>query len=165
MTMATTESTTLAVSGLPSLEVIKQALATGARLWVEESVDGASVLLSELDRFSANQSTDELFSEGGLEKVGDHLGETLSLEAIEGVNNSDFEGGIGIYLVVRAVTTDGKIIRLGVGAANPVAKIVALSEAGKLPFAVAFEKSDKPSKAGYYPIHLRSRQDASGVVF
>ncbi len=165
MTVATTAPAVLAFSGLPRLEIIKQALATGSRLWVEEGVDGASVLLGELNRFAASQATDDLFSEGGLEKVGDHFGETLLLEAIEGVNNSDFEGGIGIYLVVRAVTSDGEVIRLGVGAANPVAKIIALSEAGRLPFAAAFEKSDKPSNAGYYPIHLRSRQDASGVVF
>ncbi len=164
MTVATTESTTLAVTGLPSLAMVKQALATGSRIWVEAS-EGESVLLAELEHFAETRSTDDLFTEGGLEKVKDHLGETLVIEAIEGVNNSDFAEGLGIYLVVRAVTADGEVIRLGVGAKNPVAKIIALAEDAKLPFAVAFEQSDKPTKDGYYPLHLRSRQDASGVVF
>ena len=56
-------------------------------------------------------------------------------------------------------------IKLAVGQSDPLAKIVKLHELGELPWPVAFERSKKATKAGFYPINLLSRKLKDGSTF
>lgn len=147
-----------AVDDIPTAEQVGQALATGSKLYF----DGDETTGSILPGILANaESPIDLFDEGTLEAVENHLGETLNILSVDGVRNSDFEGGLGVYLIVTANTIDGEILRLSVGVVDGVAKLSAIHHMGGFPWAVSFERSTKATKSGFYPINMKSRQPRS----
>lgn len=147
---------------IPSSELVADALNSHSKLYFDGDVSGDSFLA---DTIAGAESGADLFAESELGKVEDHLGETLIINAVEAVRNSEFEGGIGVYLIVEALTLDGEAIKLAVGQSDPLAKIVKLHELGELPWPVAFERSKKATKAGFYPINLLSRKQKDGSTF
>ncbi len=144
---------------VPTINQVKEAIQNRSKLFFDGDESGDSILIGTLAK--AKDGFD-LFAESELEKVEDHLGETLTITAVNAVRNSEFEGGLGVYLIVTAVDVDGGEFRLAVGQTDPIAKIVSLSEMGQLPWAVCFERSSKPTRAGFYPINLLSRQMRDG---
>lgn len=153
-------SGTMAVSrvlnGVPTAAQVAAAIAAGEKLYVdEETGEGVSIIPALI----ANASKPEdLFGGSELEQVKNHLGETLRVLGINNVNNSDFEDGLGIYIVCTVVNNNGETFALGVGAADAVAKICALNDMGAFPYDVAFVEADKKTKRGFTPINLESRQ-------
>ena len=160
-TPAIVEEAATVITTLPTVADIAAAVKGRYKLFYDGPEDGGSILANAIT--SATSGAD-LFAASELEKVNDHLGETLVIQSLDAVRNSDFEeaGGLGIYLIVTATDVDGVLMRLGVGSADAVGKIVALAELDSLPWAVAFERSTKATRAGYFPINLVSRQVAGG---
>jgi hypothetical protein len=142
------------VEGFPTAAVIEQALREKVKLHVaDEDEGGVSVLLSTL----ANATTaDDLFAGSELEKLTDHLGETLVIRSLDAVRNSDFdEGALGVYAIVTAVVhSTGELVKIAIGATEPFAIVCALHEMDALPRALRFERSEKTTKAGFRPINV-----------
>ena len=143
------------VDDIPTKAQVIEALASGSKLYFAGDENATSILPGIL----ANAENPlDLFAAGELDAVKNHLGEELTILSVDGVRNSDFEEGLGIYLIVTAATPDGEEIRLAVGSTDGVAKLAALHEMGAFPWKVAFEQSTKPTKNGFFPINLVSRQ-------
>lgn len=140
---------------LPTVAEVRDAIKHRTKLFYDGETDSESILAQTLGKAS---TPDALFAESELGKVEDHLGETLTITELAGVRNSSFEGGLGVYLIAVAITQDGEELRLAVGQSDPVGKLIALHEMGALPFAVAFERSERPTRSGFYPINLLDRQ-------
>lgn len=145
------------ITEIPTVEQVKTALAEGVKFYFDGESDTGSFLATTLERAS---TPDDLFAESELVKIKEHLGETFDLMGIDAVRNSDFneEGGLGIYLIVSAVDSEGELVKLGVGQVDPLGKIVALHEMNAFPWRVSFEKSEKQTKRGFFPINLVNRQ-------
>lgn len=153
----------ISITELPSIELVAECIANRTKLYFDGEGREGSVLADTLNRAKTGS---DLFAESELVKMADHLGETLTVLSIDGVNNSD-EGndGLGVWLVVSMSTQDGELIKMAVGAADAFAKIIALNEFGELPFPVAFERSTKKTRSGFYPINCVSRRQKDGSTF
>ena len=150
---------TFTVDTVPTRAQVVDAIASGSKLYFDGDESGASTILPGI--LSSADSPLDVFATGELEKVEDHYGEILTVLSIDGVRNSDFEGGLGIYLVVSAATIEGEVIRLGVGSTDAVGKLVTLNELGAFPWKVSFERATKATKAGFFPVNLVNRQPAN----
>lgn len=150
------------ISGIPTVEQVKEVLTSGSKFYLDDdgSAETGSFLNSVLDRA---QTPEALFAESELLSVKEHLGEVFVLEGIDAIRPSDFneEGGLGVYLIVSAVDSDGEVVKLSIGARDPFAKVVALHEMGAFPWRVSFEKAEKATKRGFFPVNLVNRQATS----
>ena len=153
---ATITEADLDISGIPTLEEVSGAIQGGYKLHVDSDGQGDSVLLGALKNAKSKADLAAI-SSGDLEKMADHLGEWLTVTAIDGVNNADpgndGPGTLGVYLVVSATTPDGEAIKMAIGAKQPFSYLVALNEWGELPARVMFEKAKRATKAGFFPIN------------
>jgi hypothetical protein len=147
------EQAAIVLDTIPTIEQVTQALEEKSKFFVEENDEGGeSILLSKL-RDAKN--ADDLAKESDLLSVSDVLGTNLLVQTVDAVRNSDFaESTFGVYLVVTATTDDGELIKLGVGSAEPFAYIVAWREWGDLPRWVRFDKADKATKGGFFPVNV-----------
>ena len=151
---AALEQAEIVLTGLPTIELVTQALEEHSKFFVEESEEGAgeSMLLSKLRNA---KNVDDLAKESDLLSVTDVLGTNLLIQTIDAVRNSDFaESTFGVYLVVTATTDQGELVKLGVGSAEPFAFIVAWHEWGELPRWIRFERAEKATKGGFYPVNV-----------
>ncbi len=151
-----------AIEDIPTKAQVIEAIAAGEKLYFDGEENTNSILPGIL---AGAENPLDLFAAGELEKVKDHLGEELTILSVDAVRNSDFEEGIGVYLVVSAATNDGEVIRLAVGTTDGVAKLAAMHEMGAFPWKVVFEQSTKKTKAGFLPVNMLSRQpqDRTGL--
>ena len=149
----------LVITGIPSVEQVKEALTSGSKFYLDDdgSAETGSFLNSVLERAATPEA---LFAESELVNLKEHLGEAFVLQGIDAIRPSDFveEGGLGVYLIVSAVDSEGELVKLAVGARDPFAKIVALHQMDAFPWRVSFEKAEKATKRGYFPINLVNRQ-------
>ena len=75
---------------------------------------------------------------------------------------SDFADGWGIFLVVEAVNdADGEHVTFTTGSQAIVLQLVMAHAKGWLPLDVVVRQSKRPTKDGYYPLHL----EVLGVSF
>lgn len=157
------EEASYVISSIPTVAEFTQALREGGKLFVDEdATETGSFLAEALDRA---ESGADVFSAGGeLLHVKEHLGEVFTILGIDAVRNSDFEGGVGVYLIVSAIDSEGELVKLDVGQTDPMGRLLKLYELNAFPWRVAFEKSEKATKGGFFPINLVSRQalDKSG---
>ena len=71
-------------------------------------------------------------------------------------HQSDYEGALGVYLVVDAVdATTGEVLRFGTGSTGIIAALAVAHSRGWLPPKCEVVKASKPTKSGYYPHNLR----------
>jgi hypothetical protein len=148
------EQADIVLTGIPSIEQVIQALEEKSHFCVEESGEdaGESMLLSKLRNA---KNADDLAKESDLESVSDRLGEWLCIQTVDAIRNSDFkESTFGVYLVVTATTEDGELVKLGVGSSEPFSFIVAWREMGELPRWAKFDKAEKATRGGFYPVNV-----------
>lgn len=155
------EEASLVLYDIPTSAQVAEAIRSGSKLFVEGESDGSSILVDTLDNATTGE---DVFAENELLSVKEHYGETFVVQRIVSVRNSDFDeaGGLGIYLIVEATTVNGELVKLAVGAKDPIGKLVKLHELGAFPWAVVFERSTKATKAGFYPVNMFSRQGVNG---
>jgi hypothetical protein len=92
-------------------------------------------------------------SEGLLELAGIPL-------TVRGITKipSDYPGGLPWFLVVDAVNeVTGKPLTVTTGAIGPVAQLVKGWALGAFPLKVTPRVAERPSKSGYFPMHLEVR--------
>ena len=157
------EEASYVISSIPTVAEFTQALRGGGKLFVDEdATETGSFLAEALDR--AESGADVFSAGGGLLHVKEHLGEVFTILGIDAVRNSDFEGGVGVYLIVSAIDSEGELVKLDIGQTDPMGKLLKLHELNAFPWRVTFEKSEKATKGGFFPINLVSRQalDKSG---
>lgn len=146
------------ISGIPSVAQVKEVLTSGSKFYLDDdgSAETGSFLNSVLERA---QTPEALFAEYELLSVKNHLGEVFILEGVDAVRPSEFaESELGVFLIVSAIDSEGEVVKLAIGAKDPFAKIVALHEMGAFPWRVSFEKSEKATKKGFFPVKLVNRQ-------
>lgn len=144
----------IVLDAIPTIEQVITALEEKAKFFVEESEEGAgeSMLLSKLRNA---KNADDLAKETDLESISDRLGEPLLIQTVDAVRNSDFkESTFGVYLVVTAVSEDGELVKLGVGSSEPFSYIVAWREMGELPRWCQFDKAEKATRGGFFPVNV-----------
>ena len=135
---------------------VAAAAKAGKRLVIDSGVTEGDIV----DRIASATSVEDIFGGGELVKVKDILGRSILVTEIEGVRSSDFEGGVGVYLIVKASDSNGETFSVSVGVTDGIVKILKLAELGALPRWVAFEESTRKTANGYYPINLVDRQTA-----
>ena len=144
------------ISGVPSLEQFKEAVREGAKFYLEDEGETGSFLAETLDR--AETTADLFGGDSELLKVEQNLGTVFTLLGIDAVRRSDFADGMGIYLVVSATDPDGELIKLAIGNQSGIGVILGIAENGDFPWKVSFERSQKATKRGFYPINILNRQ-------
>ena len=153
-----TAMVSVSIESIPTAEQIADAIEGGYKLYFEGENTGGSILVDKLRNLKSGA---DLFSAADLEKVQDHLGETVTIMKIDSVVNADEkyadQAGLGIFLVCTVVDSQGESAKWGIGAQDPVGVIVGLHDLGLLPWKVSFELAEKPTKRGFRPINTVSR--------
>lgn len=68
---------------------------------------------------------------------------------------SDFEGGLAWFLIIdAAIVATGEVIAVTTGALSVVAQLVKAHQLGAFPCIVTPRVATRPSRNGYYPVHL-----------
>jgi hypothetical protein len=162
----TIEQADIVLDTIPTIEQVIQALEEKSHFWVDDSdaEPGESMLLSKLRN---SKNAEDLAKETDLDSVKDRLGEWLLIQTIDAVRNSDFKDStFHVYLVVTATSTDGELVKLGVGATEPFATIVAWREMGELPRWIKFDLAEKATKGGFFPVNVTDGgRDERPLVF
>ena len=120
------------------------------------------MLLAQLDR-GGDEST--ILGSNALTPLESLLNVPVKVTGYAGLRNSTFaESKLGVFVIFTVTDADGAQYTTSSGSADVIIKLVQLSEAGKVPQAgwTTFQKSDKPTAAGFLPINLRSAVDPSG---
>jgi len=92
----------------------------------------------------------------------DLLGVPIRVTAVDW-RNSDFEGeGMGIYVVLHAMQTDGTSIVVTSGAAKVLAQVYRKARLGEIPFDCAFTERDT-NKAGRTVLQLENAKWEAGA--
>jgi len=147
------------VSKMPTAAEVNQAVAQGYKLAVTNEVTESDII----GRIAKAESVTDVFGGSGeLVKVKEILGKSIRVLSLDGVRPSEFEGGVGFYLVVNAADNDGDTFSLAVGVTDGIVKLLKLNELGALPRWVAFEESTRKTANGYYPINLVDRNETGG---
>jgi len=91
----------------------------------------------------------------GLPSIRDYKGQTITVHDMR-ARESDFEGPLGLYLILDA-TDDrtGEKVLISCSSQMSMIQLVTLRKRGQLPARVEVVEKDKPTKAGFRPIHLR----------
>lgn len=100
-----------------------------------------------------------------LPNVKDNAGRSFRLHDFR-VRESDFEGSLGVYFIADVTWLDtGESGLLACSAQISMVQMLALRRDGRLPADLQIIAKDKPTKAGFRPIHLHyldKRQVAAG---
>ena len=99
------------------------------------------------------ENWDELWA--GIPNFRDNVGKRFIVHAIR-ARESDFEGALNVYLIAD-VTWDpsGEKGLIACSSQVSMVQLLALYKSGRLPAFVEIVAKDKPTKAGFRPLHLR----------
>lgn len=91
----------------------------------------------------------------GLPSARDFVGRPIIVHDLR-ARESDFEGPLGVYLILDATDLEtGAHELISCSSQMSIVQLVTLRRRGQLPAKVVFVAKDKPTKAGFRPIHLR----------
>jgi hypothetical protein len=91
----------------------------------------------------------------GLPSIRDYKGRQIIVHDLR-VRKSDFEGGIGVYLVIDATdVANGTHELISCSSQMSMVQLLTLYRRRQLPATVEVVEKDKPTNAGFRPIHLR----------
>jgi hypothetical protein len=91
----------------------------------------------------------------GLPSVRDYKGQQIVVHDLR-VRESDFEGPTGIYLILDATDAEtGAHELISCSSQMAMVQLLALYRDKRLPALVEVVEKDKPTKAGFRPIHLK----------
>lgn len=100
------------------------------------------------------QNLEDLDRPWDVEGMRDHVDSILRVKAVTRMP-SDYVGGLGWYLVCQVDQPEiGEEFTLTTGSVSIVAQLVRAHCAGWLPLQVVVRKSKKPTRKGYWPMHL-----------
>ena len=161
-TQAIAPTTTSDVPALGSGEAFAAAWQAMVAQVPDAGGDGSAIIA----QIAAAQSPDALNDpwEGEPLDLETMLGLTLRFERIAKAP-SDFQDGLGFYLLVDAVRGDtGEYVRLTTGSTNVVPQLVRAYVMGWLPRWATVEQSKKATTRGFFPQHLHFVSDAEAAT-
>ena len=117
----------------------------------EAGDEGATAILEQILRADAPDALDAPWRSTGLEPFVD---QRLIVRGIRKAA-SEFAGGLPWFLILDCVDpATGETISTTTGAVAVVAQLVRAFGMGWLPLEVVVRRASRPSKSGYYPMHL-----------
>lgn len=106
-------------------------------------------------RILASETLEEVFAPQAVEHARDLVGQPMTIQRAK-VNQSDYEGGPGVYAIVEAVLhDDGRTTTFSCGGRNVLAQLYKAAQMGAIPIDVVLEEAPRPTKNGYRPLWLR----------
>lgn len=100
----------------------------------------------------------------GLPSVRDYAGRSIIVHGIR-ARESDFEGPVGVYLILDATDLEtGAHELISCSSQMSMIQLLTLHKRGQLPAKVRVVEKDKPTKAGFRPIHLEYIGQASATL-
>lgn len=80
-------------------------------------------------------------------------------------HDSSYQDGLGVFLLIRGKRMDNDDeFAFACGGVSVVAQLVTAYALQAFPLYGTLRKADKPSKRGYYPLHLEVTGSAAGVL-
>lgn len=80
-------------------------------------------------------------------------------------HDSDYSDGLGVFLLIRGKRMDtDQDVAFACGGVSVVAQLVTAYALQAYPLYGTLRKADKPSKRGYYPLHLEITGSAAGIL-
>ena len=151
--MSKTEPETVKGELVPSQTAIEELTAYINGLEPEDEEEVQERILRNILRAG---SPDELAGAGAAVKAIELAGIHLRAHALHPAE-SDFSDGPGWYLHVDVETVgNGDRLTMSVGAQDVVVKLVQAARRGWLPFDFRMERAQKATKAGFFPLFMRS---------
>jgi hypothetical protein len=118
----------------------------------EASGDGFESILMQIAAANDVSELDAPWRSDGLARFIDS---PLRFDSIRRLP-SDFESGIGWYLIAEAVDrSTGERVTLTTGALSVVAQLVRAWALGQFPVNATPRRAKNPTAAGFYPVHLQ----------
>lgn len=113
--------------------------------------DGLEGILAQLAAVTSPDQIDAPWQAGGL---ADYVGRPIVVEGARKMP-SDYPGPLPWFLILDGYTSDtGEPVHATTGALSVVAQVVKAQVAGWLPMTVIPRLAERPTKDGYYPMHL-----------
>lgn len=83
------------------------------------------------------------------------IGVTFEAQSVT-LHQSDYTEGLGVFLRVEGVRLDnGEVVSFSTGSVSTVAQLVRAYVIKAFPFVAEIVKADRPTKKGYFPLHLK----------
>jgi hypothetical protein len=131
-----------------ALEVVKDILAEIPQADEDPTARMAAFILAQ-----PAEKWEELWA--GLPSARDFVGIPLVVHDLR-ARESDFEGTLGLYLILDATdAATGEHVLVSCSSQMSMVQLLTLYRRRQLPAKVEFVQKDKPTKAGFRPIHLR----------
>lgn len=154
--MATKTTAPAKVEQPQSLSALQELFASKGVTFAEQESDPEALALEMARRIFEADSVDDILGETDLTHARDILDTNIFVDGID-FQSSDFQGGAGIYSVLRARRMDspeeGFIVTCG--STTVMAQVIRAGELDQLPLACRITQAAKPTKSGYYPLQLR----------
>lgn len=114
-----------------------------------------TAMMAILDRLAATDDPSALSAPWDSASAEDLFERVLIVDSLKRLP-SDFEDGLGLFLVVQCHDpSTGEAITWTTSAMSVVAQLVKAHSEGWLPLKVELVQSDRPTASGYRPQHLR----------
>ena len=147
-TSAPAETALVPTTPVSPLAIVKDILGTVAQADEDPTERMAQFILN-----NPPERWEELWA--GLPSIRDAKGDTFTIEAVR-ARESDFEGPLGVYLILEVRYPGAEETNLiSCSSQMSMVQILALVKGKRLPAKVQVVEKDKPTKAGFRPIHLR----------
>jgi hypothetical protein len=142
------ETALATIQAQTALETIKETLANVPQADEDPTERMAKFIINQ-----PAEKWDELWA--GLPSIREYKGRVITVHDMR-ARESDFEGPLGLYLILDATdNATGEKVLISCSSQMSMVQLVTLRKRGQLPVKVEVVEKDKPTKAGFRPIHLR----------
>ena len=150
----TTETTTPGTDVVPVVSQATMALVASMAVNIPEA-DDSEAYESIVTQLLSADGVDALNAPWEAGKAEQLAGKRLKVEEISR-RASDFQEGLGIYLVIKGVNLDsGERFTLTLGSVSVLAQLARIHSLNALPAIVEVTVADRPTAKGYRPMHLK----------
>lgn len=112
-----------------------------------------------VDEIMAKTTLDDILATDDPEPLSSYVGRVITVESFK-VNDSDFEEGAPIYMVIKAIDEEtGERRTISTGEQNVMAQLLACERNNLLPFKCRPRNSNRMNKFNRYMIRLGKAED------
>lgn len=120
-----------------------------------------------VSRILASETVEDVLAPQAVEHARDLVDTPIRLHRGK-VNQSEYEGGPGVYMICEAeVIADGRMTTFSCGGRNVMAQVYKLAQFGAFPMEVVIREAPKPTRQGFKPLWLEAlgpRDKISGAL-
>ncbi len=115
--------------------------------------DGFSAIMSQIANAASPEDLDSAFNADGLR---DWVNKEIVIEDVKKAD-SDFQGDLGVFLILDFYDKEsGEKVTATTGAQSIMCQVMMAYVKGWLPLNCIVRQKDKPTKKGFYPMHLQT---------